>query len=46
VGFGPALVLVPLYLPALAPHGFSQRAEPSAPLLSARPRGPPASAIG
>jgi hypothetical protein len=46
VGFGPALVLVPQYLPALAPQAVSQRVEPSVALLSARPRGPPSRAIG
>ncbi|WP_414648194.1 hypothetical protein [Dyella sp.] len=40
-GFGSALAWAPLYLPPHAPHGFSQHAQPCAPLLSARSRGPP-----
>lgn len=45
VGLGTALLWTPVDLPALAPETITQRSEPSAPLLSARPRGPPRSIV-
>jgi hypothetical protein len=40
-GLGSAPLLATLHLPALAPQSISHRTEPFAPILSARPRGPP-----